>query len=111
MPRPCAVESHVGRYKDARHLRRCHGTRPWHLFRRLACLINSERDTPRTTRWLVPDRKISKLQILNEQLNSQRVRRVLHATFANTCGVTSFDPSKPEGLKQPWEPISERPRR
>src|SRR6266403_1050971 len=31
MPRPCAVESHVRRYKEHRNPERCHGLAPWCL--------------------------------------------------------------------------------
>jgi hypothetical protein len=46
-------------------------------------------------------------QILNKKLNSERVRELVPAIFANTFGVTLFHILDP-GLKQPWAAISER---
>src|SRR5437667_8796242 len=46
-------------------------------------------------------------QILNKKLNSERVRNLFRAIFANTFGVTLFHYSRPR-LKQPWAAISER---
>ena len=39
--------------------------------------------------------------ILNKQLNSERVRQLVHETFANTFGVTSLDFIRPHGLSNP----------